>query len=234
MIVHEILRSRINPAATQRERIPHPVVFNFRDKDFWGRSSMLVNIFDYSGEVMTDMRVDDYRRRRALEGDGFLFFLDPTFPAEPQAKALADFREDLRLVKGVEEGKEVAAPIALCVPKIDLLRNPRYGFPEGDDSIDTFYRRLEEIDPSGESWGLEVLEARSRLLVYLRDTIWPGWQVERQVEELFGGRYLFFPLTPVGLDHPGETELDLQGISPFGILEPLLWLLEMNGYPVLD
>ena len=51
--------------------------------------------------------------------------------------------------------------------------------------------------------------------------------------DLFGGRYMFFPLTPVGLDGRGETDLSLRTISPFGLLEPLVWLLEMNGYPIL-
>ena len=37
-----------------------------------------------------------------------------------------------------------------------------------------------------------------------------------------------------GSDGLGETDLSLRTISPFGLLEPLLWLLEMNGYPVLD
>ncbi len=79
----------------------------------------------------------------------------------------------------------------------------------------------------------DVIEARSRLLGELRDTIWPGWEIQRQIDDLFGGRYLFFPLTPVGLDGAGEADLSLRTISPFGLLEPLLWLLEMNGYPVL-
>ena len=46
-------------------------------------------------------------------------------------------------------------------------------------------------------------------------------------------RHLFFPLTPVGLDGRGETDLSLRTISPFGMLEPLVWLLEMNGYSIL-
>ena len=37
----------------------------------------------------------------------------------------------------------------------------------------------------------------------------------------------------VGLDGRGETDLNLRTIAPFGLLEPLMWLLEMNGYPVL-
>lgn len=234
VMVEEILRSRLRPAATQRDRIPHPLVFSFRDHDRWGRSSVLVNIFDYSGEVTADMGLDDFRRRRALTGDGFLFFLDPTFPSEPQAQALADFREDLRLVKGIKAGQPISVPVALCVSKIDILAGQAYSAPDGSDPIARFYEELARIDPSGESVALSVIDARSQLTARLRETIWPGWQVERQVHDLFGGRYKFFPLTPVGLDGVGETDLSLRTISPFGLLEPLVWLLEMNGYPVLD
>jgi len=233
VIVEEILTSRIGTAATQRDRIPHPLVFNFRDRDPWGRSNVLVNIFDYSGEVTSDMGVEDYRRRRALDGDGFFFFLDPTYPSEPQAKALADFREDIRLVKGARTGKRIRIPVALCVPKIDVLAGQSYALPDGGDAIARFYDELSEIDPTGEAMTLKVIEARSRLTAQLRDTIWPGWRIERQIHDLFGGRYLFFPLTPVGLDGRGETDLSLRTISPFGLLEPLVWLLEMNGYPIL-
>lgn len=233
-VIEDILRSRIGTAATQRDRIPHPLVFSFRDRDRLGRSNVLVNIFDYSGEVTTDLGIEDYRRRRALEADGFLFFLDPTYPSEPQAKALADFREDLRVVKGVPAGRRVRVPVALCVSKIDLLTSQPYALPGGGDAIARFYEGLEQIDPSGESLAGDVLDARSRLLARLRDTIWPGWQIERQVEDLFGGRHLFFPLTPVGLEGLGEADLSLRTIAPFGLLEPLLWLLEMNGYPVLE
>ena len=233
VIVEEILTARIGTAATQRDRIPHPLVFNLQDQDRWGRSNALVNIFDYSGEVTSDMSVDDYRRRRALDGDGFLFFLDPTYPSEPQAKALADFREDFRLVRGIKTGSRVRTPIALCVSKIDILAGETFASPDGGDAIARFYDDLARIDPTGEALTLEVIEARSKLVGELRDTIWPGWEIERQIDDLFGGRSLFFPLTPVGLDGLGETDLSLRTISPFGLLEPMLWLLQMNGYPVL-
>ncbi len=234
LIVEEILTIRIGTAATQRDRIPHPLVFNFRDRDRLGRSNVLVNIFDYSGEVTSDMGVEDYRRRRALDGDGFFFFLDPTYPSEPQAKALADFREDLRLVKGMKEGRRLQVPVALVVPKIDMLAGQSYALPDGGDAIARFYDDLAEIDPTGESMSVRAIEARSQLTARLRDTIWPGWGIERQIHDLFGGRYRFFPLTPVGLDGRGEADLSLRTISPFGLLEPLLWLLEMNGYPILE
>jgi len=234
VIVEEILNSRIGTAATQRERIPHPVVFNFRDRDRLGRANLLVNLFDYSGEVTSDMAADDFRRRRALEADGYLFFLDPTYPSGPQAKALVDFREDLRLLKGLPPGSRVLTPMALCVSKIDLLSKQPYALPEGGDAVGRFYEELERIDPTGEALTTEVFAARSQLVSKLRETIWPGWQIERQVEELFGHRYQFFPLTPVGLDGRGESDLSLRTISPFGLLEPLVWLLQMNGYRVMQ
>jgi len=233
LIVEEILTSRIGTAATQRERIPHPLVFNFRDHDRWGRSNLLVNIFDYSGEVTSDMGVEDFRRRRALDADGYLFFLDPTYPSEPQAKALVEFREDLRLMKGVRSRGRIRTPMALCVSKIDLLPRQGFSLADGCDAVERFYQDLKRIDPSGETLSLPVMQARSQLISRLRETIWPGWQIERQVRDLFGSRYMFFPLTPVGLEGRGETDLSLRTISPFGLLEPLVWLLHMNGYPIV-
>jgi hypothetical protein len=180
------------------------------------------------------MGVEDYRRRRALDGDGFFFFLDPTYPSEPQSRALADFREDLRLIRGTSTGKQVRTPVALCISKIDVLAGRSHTLPNGGDAITRFYDELGRIDPTGEAMTRGVIEARSEATARLRDTIWPGWQIERHIHDLFGGRYAFFPLTPVGLDGLGETDLSLRTISPFGLLEPLLWLLEMNGYPVLQ
>lgn len=247
-MVTMLLAERMSPEATQRDRVPVPLVFNFTDRDRLGRSNVLVNVFDYSGEVTRSMDLDDYQRRRALNADGFFFFLDPTFPIEPQAKCLADFRSDLREVKGVQSGA-LRIPLALCVSKIDLLGQQRYASPDGGDPIERFYARLKEIDPTGKDMSAPVIEARSRAVAELRDTIWPGWQIERLMDDLFGGRHMFFPLTPVGMagapklnfedpefsmsDSMIAPGLDQVAVSPFGLLEPLLWLLEMNGFRVL-
>jgi hypothetical protein len=233
-IVEQILISRMGTTGTQGTRIPHPLVFNFSDHDRWGLSSLLVNIFDYSGEVTATLGADDYRRRRAMQADGYFFFLDPTLPAEPQAKALAEFREDLRLVKGVASSRGLRLPLALCVSKIDLLARQSYALPDGGDAVAKFYADMAQIDPTGEAMTLDVIEARSQLVAGLRDTIWPGWNIQQTVEDVFRGRCLYFPVTPVGLDGRGESDLNLRTIAPFGLLEPLVWLLHMNGYPVLE
>jgi hypothetical protein len=230
VVVDEILNKKLGPMATQVGRIPHPLIFNFLDHDRFGASNVLVNIFDYSGEVIRSQTIEDRQRQRALDGDGFFFFLDPTEPSETQSQALAGFREDLRRIKGIRTGKQVHVPIALCVSKLDLMVNQPYADPHGGGVIEKFYRDLGELN-----WDLNVatIERRSKLMGQLRDTVWPGWQIERQIDDLFGGRFLFFPLTPVGLDGLGERDLTRRTIAPVGLLEPLLWLLHMNGYPVL-
>jgi hypothetical protein len=231
VVVDEILNKKLGPMATQVGRIPHPLIFNFLDRDRFGASNVLVNIFDYSGEVIRSQTIEDRQRQRALDGDGFFFFLDPTEPSETQSQALAGFREDLRRIKGLHAGKQVHVPIALCVSKIDLMVNQPYTDPHGGGAIEKFYRDLGEL---GWELNVDTIEARSKLMGQLRDTVWPGWQIERQIDDLFGGRFLFFPLPPVGLDGLGDRDLTRRTIAPVGLIEPLLWLLHMNGYPVLN
>ena len=230
LVVDEILNKKMGPMATQVGRIPHPLVFNFLDRDRFGASNILVNIFDYSGEVIRSQTIEDRQRQRALDGDGFFFFLDPTEPSETQSQALAGFREDLRRIKGIKAGKQVHIPVALCVSKLDLMVDESYADPNGGGVVDHFYRGLGEI---GWNMDLKSIEARSRCMAQLRDTVWPGWQIERQIDDLFGGRFMFCPLTPVGLDGIGQRDLSRRTIAPVGLLDPLLWLLHMNGYQVL-
>jgi hypothetical protein len=238
-MLDDILTERIAPAATQGARIPHPLIFNFLDHDHLGRSNILLNIFDYSGVVMHRTLLDT-QRQRALKGDGFLFFLDPTMRAEEQSRALEKFRQDLYEIEGVRIGQQICTPIALCVSKIDLMINMPYSdyvdpsTQEGPgpqrSMFNRFYEGLREI---GWRSDLESIEARSRLMASLCEVIWPAWQIERQIDALFGGRFKYFPMSPVGLCQLGESDLIRRDLAPVGLLDPVLWLLQMNGYPVL-
>ena len=227
-IVEDILVIKSAPKANDF-KIPHPLVFNFMDQDRLGRSNILANIFDYSGEVLRMMNLEDHQTKRALTADGYFFFLDPTQSSELQTESLAKFRQYVRTVKGLSAGQQIRCPVAFCVPKIDLMPGEEYA--RGGNIIDKFYDDLRDI-----GWGMDVasIKKRSDLMRRLREYIWPGWEIERLIDDLFGGRYMFFPMTPVGLNEPGEKELSKRTIAPVGILHPLMWLLHMNGYPVLS
>ena len=53
---------------------------------------------------------------------------------------------------------------------------------------------------------------------------------------VFGDNILYFPMTAVGLHEEGLGVGDLtqREFEPFGLIEPLLWMLHMQGYCVLN
>ncbi len=228
-LVETVQGKHIQTGATQHDRIPFPLIFHFKDNDRWGESDVLLNLFDYSGEIFLHHNLASLQRRRALDADGYLFFLDPTRPSREQSNALHHFRQDLTSYRHLKPGKQLHTPVALCVSKIDLLVNQSYAASGSGGIVDQFYDDLGRI---GWKSNLESMRRRSKLVKDLRSTIWPGWEIDKQVGDLFGGRHMYFPLTPVGLSELGETDLSKRNIQPFGLLDPLLWLLHMNGYPV--
>ncbi len=230
--VDELVNKRHLLPATQRDRIPYPMMFQYTDHDPLGRTKVLTSVFDYSGEVTTDVAAEDFRRQRALASDAFLFFIDPTYPWEPQAEALERFNSDLRTQKQIQQWRSLRLPIALCLTKIDLLPTiPNWA--DAWNKAAKFYSDMERIDPTGEGLSKTIIEQRSALVDELRKDIWPEWDMDAQIKKLFGCRHMYFPMTAVGLEGSGETDLSVRTLSPFGLAEPLYWVMEMNGFPTL-
>jgi hypothetical protein len=124
----------------------------------------------------------------------------------------------------------VHTPVALCISKIDLMVNQPYG--QGDTILE-FYEDLRKIEETTENGSLDRITKRSELVARLRHLIWPDWEIETQIRGLFGDRFMFFPMTPIGMDQLGETDISQRDLRPYCILEPMSWLLHMNGYPIL-
>jgi hypothetical protein len=228
--VDDLINKGIVPSRSAMDALPPPVVFNFCDSDPVGKSNALINIFDYAGMVTSHQKLTDAHRFRALNGDGYFFYLDPTYPSQEQSDALNHFREDIKTLRRLGPNQQVHTPVALCLSKIDLMVNQPYG--QGDTILE-FYEDLRKIEQSTENGSLERIVKRSELTSRLRHLIWPDWEIESQIRGLFGDRFLFFPMTPIGMDQPGEENFSQRDLRPYCILEPLSWLLHMNGYPIL-
>ena len=232
-LVNDLIEHRQGTGATQVEYVD-PLLLHFTDKDRFGETDTLLNMFDYSGEVTLSRTIDDPLRARALDADGYLFFLDPTLPAEPQQKALNQFAEDVKILKGIEAGRTIQVPVAICISKLDLIANESYADPDGGGIIGEFYNEIKRLDANGMDYDLQSVEKFSEMMERYTSTIWPGWNINRAVDKLFDGRFRYFPLTPVGLQAIGETSLEGVTQIPYRVIHPLLWLLEMNGYKVFD
>jgi hypothetical protein len=233
-LIERILKSHQGAMATVQNVLPYPLLFHVEDRDRLGTNAALLNLFDFSGELM-DQRIDEYvLRRRALMMDGFVLFLDPTqvsgrgagLRLEDQVRALTHFHEEMRDMRGLDVGAKLQIPVAVCISKLDLLLTKN---PLGGESV-PWIETLRATQT--ERLTLQTLGQRSQMCEQVLSVMFPGWSIKRTLEENFGGRFLFFPMTPVGLE---ESELGVENLAdrtfaPFGVLEPILWLMHMHGY----
>jgi hypothetical protein len=116
--------------------------------------------------------------------------------------------------------------VAICVSKIDKLFSRKD--LSGGAIVQQFYDDLRELDPNGDDYSIEIIDAFSSLMERYIPTIWNGWNVRQSVDQIFDGRFRFFPLTPVGLHSLGQDDLEHITQFPYRVLHPLLWLLQMN------
>src|SRR5262249_15060978 len=188
----------------------------------------LLNLFDFSGE-MTQRRLDaSPLRKRALQMDGVIIVLDPTWPrdkdpgrriVEWQKDAFQRFVNELRRVRGQAAGS-LNVPVAVCLTKLDLL--PTQSLLDTDS-----LRWLDQLRATDrEKADLATLHQRSDLVRKVLDRLFPGWGITRALQTNFGNSFLFFPLTPVGLDDnetllrllPGVKSLEGRQMISFGVV----------------
>lgn len=232
-LVRHVLRSRRRLQATPF-KLTWPLALNFLDSDPAGRNAALLNLFDFGGELMNYSVDLHHLRNHALRQEGFVFFLDPTVvdstDLDEQMSKLDKFHEDLRITRSItDQNAKIEVPVAVCVTKLDLLPNEKYL----GGQILPWLRRLRET--ADKPLSLDLLEERSKMILDVFPLLFNNRKYPERLKEHFGKRVLFFPVTPVGLEdnHLGEEDLSKCDPSPFGTLEPILWLMHARGYNVL-
>jgi hypothetical protein len=235
-LVRQLLYERGRPAPSVLS-LPYPLTFHVRDADRFGRSKAIVNLFDYAGELR-ELNIDhDLFRQRALLCEGFTFFLDPTqvtpgagFDIEDQIKTLASFAEELHAMHLVPIAQPVHLPVAVCISKIDLLTTKNPIGDQGDELVAGLRETLGRVPD------LALIQWRSNLCSRFLPLMFPGWNLKGALGSSFGGRFMFFPISSIGLEpaEQGSDDHATRTLAPFGVLEPLLWLLHMHGYKVFS
>lgn len=219
---------------------PDPVMVHVRDTDPAGANTALVNLFDYSGELVNQKIDVDRLKKQAVKMDGFMLFLDPTqldgrkggVTLDRQLAALNDFMADMREARKVAPGDLIPVPVAVVIPKFDLLvtRNPI-----GGQSVPFIRKLLGGLAPAQpKKTTLGTVQARSDLVEDMLELMFRGVDVRALVESYFGTQVMFFPVSSVSLfeSELGVEDLAKRTIAPFGVAEPFLWLLHMHGYEV--
>lgn len=245
-----ILKQRGTAGATvhgqRAEDMPYPILFNTTDTDRLGNNSVMLNLFDYSGEMMSESLDVGLLRRRAVLMDGFLFFFDPTqmygdtqdgeatLSIEDQLKALSDFAHDMQAGRKLEQGARIDVPVAVCLSKFDKVATHS---PMGGQALPFLEHIRTNLNPPGPV-SLELLRERSAAVEQMLPFMLPGIDLGKILREHFGNQFLFFPTSDRGFaaSVPGwKSESGHRPTPvPFGVMEPILWLLHMHGYETLD
>jgi DNA-directed RNA polymerase subunit RPC12/RpoP len=217
--------------------MPSPVIMHVRDDDPQGANTALVNLFDYSGELVNNRIDEDGLKRQAVKMDGFMLFLDPTqlygdgakVTLDRQIAALNEFMADMREERGIPVGQVIPVPVAVCITKFDLLltENPIQG-----QSVPFIRQILREMNPPPKQTSLATIEGRSEVVEQMLELMFRGVDIRGLVESYFGPRVMFFPVSSVSLfeNELGIKDLSKRTIAPFGVAEPFIWLLHMHGY----
>jgi hypothetical protein len=239
-LIDEIFHRRGEAGATDLV-LPDPILVHLKDRDRAGANAALVNLFDYSGELINpDVDVNQLKAT-AVRMDGFMLFLDPTqlygdganVSLDEQLGMLDQFLAHMRKERKVPVGGSIPVPVAVCITKFDLLLNEN---PIGGQSIPFIRHLLKELNPPPREVTLETIRARSDMVEEMLPLMFTGADVRGIVEGYFGKQVMFFPMSSVGLfEHElGIRDLSRRTIAPFGVAEPLVWLLHMYGYEVFS
>jgi hypothetical protein len=208
--------------------VPAPLTIEYHR---WNEtaSKCLLTVFDYPGEKRD---FDDPIRRRQLQANGILLFLDITNNnLDDQLKIIDTYLEHAG-------SKTAKIPLAICLSKMDILEGSRHGGPSGTPATglrDNFDKSILTHDPTSLCW-TELNERSEFCLKYFKAI---GIEIEGKVRKL-GTNYKFFPMSAGGTkrldpDHPTLPRSGVKGpLYPELVLAPLLWLLTLNGTPTLD
>ncbi|MBN9118032.1 MAG: hypothetical protein J0I06_02500 [Planctomycetes bacterium] len=231
-----ILNLKQQAGATVHD-MPDPVMLHIRDADPAGPNTALVNLFDYAGEMLNQSIDRDRLKKQAVKMDGFMLFLDPTqlygdmsnLTLDRQLAALNEFMADMREARKVQVGAVIQVPVAVVIPKFDLLltENPIQG-----QCVPFIRRMLAEMNPPPKQTTLGTIQGRSELVEQMLELMFRGVDIRGLVESYFGSQVMFFPVSSVSLfeNELGVKDLSKRTIAPFGVAEPFLWLLHMHGY----
>jgi len=217
--------------------LPNPILIHVKDTDPVSPNSALVNLFDYSGELINPAVDVNLLRQTAVRMDGFMLFLDPTqlygdganATLDQQLGMLDDFLANMRTARRIPVGEVIPVPVAVCIPKFDLLLEDN---PIGGQCVQYIREMLDNLSPPPKQVTADIIRERSDLVEQMLPLMFPGADIRSIVEGYFGKQVMFFPMSSVSLfEHElGVKDMERRTIAPYGVTEPLIWLLHMHGY----
>lgn len=202
-------------------------LMTFRDRLPPVSASGLLTLYDLSGATSASGAEGTQQQTLAYrQTEGFLYFIDAentnTEGINQQRKQLNDFCEQIRAERKILNG-HIPVPIAVCVAKMDQNR-----IDAGEDKREvSLENKLRDINPDN-TLNNRLIQARHKIVLDNLGELFPRWNIDETFRQLVGGRFMYFPMSA------GDFSDENLHIDPFGIVEPVAWLMHMHGLETLD
>lgn len=220
-------------SARSRIEVRYPLVYRLNiAKRVWGRTQRKIvglTFFDTAGEDLDSTDTIATEARYIASARGVIMLLDPlqlrqvrdelagTLPLPPendqQGEIVRRATDLIRRTNNLRASDKIKMPIAIVFSKMDALRailNEPILFR---NSHHNGYLDLNEID-----------QTHYLLRAYIER--WAGQNLIAQLNESYE-HWRFFGLSALG--NMPQGRILSQGIAPFRVEDPVLWLLHMNG-----
>lgn len=251
--------NQVPPRDQDTARLLEPFVLDVRHGSWLRRLDYHLAVSDTAGELLTMVKgATDPQRRRCIQQTFMVVVVDPVgekmgerpmLRTEPTQDLHPLFSDEKRIA---DEGLfDSHPPVAFVLSKLDLLFAATEDHPQQRQFVEYFYRRLEEIDAKYDYYycrrraispcddyyvSLALMEERSSATLEFVEHLWPQWSAARQLRKIFADRFLWFPISSIGLKH---EELNLPGLQhrsldPYGLGEPFVWGLHRTGFEHLS
>ena len=233
-LLHGIMLSPTDPSSCPITRS----TYCNRRSSFLGSREFVLDLQDYAGETTRRMTIEDATRLRLLDCDGIVMFVDPTKPPEEYLATFRQFFADLKGRRAKNAGRAVSVPVALVVPKIDLLLCLGIDYGGRLTQVSQLLAELRHSRPINEGTTLHAIEVRSALVEKLLRDVVPLAHIRSMIEAVVGrDQVMVFPVATLGwqpepLKHLASLGREAHGWlmeNSFGVLDPVLWLLHRLG-----
>ena len=204
-------------------------LMTFRDRLPPVSASGLLALYDLSGGTGASGAEGTQQQTLAYrQTEGFLYFIDAsaketdTEGINQQREHLSTFCKQIRIERKMSNG-HIPVPIAVCVAKMDQNR-----IDAGETNpAETLEKELRDINPDN-TLNNRLIQERHQIIQENLTELFPRWNIDETFRQLVGGRFMYFPMSA------GNFSDENLEFTPFGIVEPVAWLMHMHGLETLD
>jgi GTPase SAR1 family protein len=179
------------------------------------KTPVQMTVYDIAGEAFLDF-ANNIQQQQFQYCEGIVFVIDPTAPPTRISDTVSGFIYEFEGLKGLRSIKASDVPVVVLITKADLYRQ-EIGLPKISASFNSDAQKY--ADTRGNTSKELVRNGICRVFLNSR-----GFSNAVNLIDAKFNKVQYYPVSAMG--HPAAFG---QKYEPWGVLEPIAWLLQQHG-----